>query len=183
MPYITAGTLAATALYQAINAGSRKRKAQKGLKELARTRPEYATLGEAEAMIKEGYSPEEKAAYMQQMQRSQNQAYNLAVQRNPNLTGAISAGINYTNVGALSDFASRDAALRRQRQQLYLQRRDTETERKIREKQMMEQQYGLAYQQSQADITNAIGQLGYGMATMYASTDGAGIFGNKKKPQ
>lgn len=179
MPYVTAGALVGTALYQALNAGSRKRKSAKGLRELAKTRPEYATLGEAEAMIKEGYSPEEKAAYQQQLQRSQNQAYNLAVQRNPNLTGAISAGLNYTNVGAMSDFASRDAALRRQRQQLYLQRRDTETERKIREKQMMEQQYGLAYQQAQADISNSIGQLGYGMATMYASTDGKGIF--KKK--
>jgi len=41
---------------------------------------------------------------------------------------------------------------------------------------MMEQQYGLAYQQAQADISNSIGQLGYGLATMYASTEGKGIF-------
>lgn len=183
MPYVTAGVLVGSALYNAISAGSRKRKAEKGLKALANKRPQYATLEEAEAMIKEGYSAEEKSAFQQQLQRSQNQAYNLAIQRNPNLAGAVGAGLNYANIGAMSDFASRDAALRRQRQQLYLQRRDTETERQIREKQMMEQQYGLAYQQAQADISNAIGQLGYGFSSMYASTEGAGLFGNTEKPK
>lgn len=183
MPYVTAGVLVGSALYNAISAGSRKRKAEKGLKALANKRPQYATLEEAEAMIKEGYGAEEKSAFQQQLQRSQNQAYNLAIQRNPNLAGAVGAGLNYANIGAMSDFASRDAALRRQRQQLYLQRRDTETERQIREKQMMEQQYGLAYQQAQADISNAIGQLGYGFSSMYASTEGAGLFGNTEKPK
>lgn len=181
MPYVTAGVLAGTAIYNAIEAGGRKRKAAKALKELARNKPQYATLQEAEGAIRQGYSPEERAAFQGQLARTQAQGYRLATQTNPNLASAVTAGMNYTNVGAMADFASRDAAMRRQRQQLYLQRRDMETERAIREKQMQEQQYGQAYSQANADISNAIGQLGYGFATMYASTDGQGIFGNKKK--
>lgn len=182
MAYATAAVLAGTALYNYFDSSSRKKKADKALKELQKRQPRYATLQDAEGAIRQGFSAEERNALMNQITRTQNQGYRLVTQTNPNLASAVTAGMNYTNVGALADFASRDAALRKQRQQLYLQRSDLETQRQIREKEMMEQQYGLASSQAGADMSNSIGQLGYGFATMYASTDGAGIFGwgNKK---
>lgn len=47
----------------------------------------------------EGYILKNDLLFQQQLQRSQNQAYNLATIKEPNfLAGFISAGINYTNV-------------------------------------------------------------------------------------
>ena len=172
MGWITAAAIAATAIYQAVDASNRKKKADRALKQLAKSKQQYATLQDAEAAIRQGFSPEQRASFQSQLARSQNEAYKRAVQSNPNLAGAVTAGLNYTNVGAMSDFASRDAELRRQRQQMYLQRNDMETERKIREKQMMEQQYGLAYQQASADITNAFGSGLTGLTTVYSSYQG-----------
>lgn len=181
MPYVTLGVMGASALYKAIDAQSRKKKAERGLKELAKFQPRYKTLEESEAAIRTGYSPEEKAAFQAQSARAKQAAYTRATQTNPNLAGAIQAGINYGDISAQQDFAARDAALRRQRQQQWLGRQDIQTGEDLRSKQMREQQFGLAYQQAAADTANALNQLGYGIATMYSGTGGKGIFPKKKR--
>lgn len=172
MPWITGALIGGTALYNILDASKRRKAAKKGLAELARQNYQYASLRDAEGAVREGFSKEERAAFMGQKAAAEAQNYQRAIQMNPNLGSAIQSGINYSSVGSLLDFASRDAAMRRQRQQQWLQRSDLETQRKLREKEMKEQQYGAAYSEASADISNAIGSLAAGAASMYGSYQG-----------
>lgn len=81
---------------------------------LSETAEQKASRLRANEMAQYGFSPEEKAAYQQQLSRSQNTGYQQSVARAPGLSQQILSGINYTNIGAQGDFASRDAALHRQ---------------------------------------------------------------------
>lgn len=64
-----------------------------------------------------GFSPEQKAAAEQGRSRVNNTRYNRAINlAGGNLAGAINAGVNYSNVGAVNEFAAKDAALQQQKQ-------------------------------------------------------------------
>lgn len=172
MPWVTAAIMGGTAIYNIVDASSRKRKAKRALDALSKQNYQFATMQDAEAAVRQGFSPEERAAFMGQKASAEAQNYQRAVQMNPNLASQITAGINYAGVGSLLDFASRDAAMRRQRQQMWLQRSDLETQRQLRQKEMQEQQYGAAYSEASADIQNAVGSLAAGAASMYGAYQG-----------
>jgi len=62
-----------------------------------------------------GYSPSEIANYNQRQAHLATQRYRMATaQAGSSLAGAIGAGINYGNINAAGNFASQDAALKRQ---------------------------------------------------------------------
>lgn len=83
------------------------------LAQYSETPEQKASRLRANEFAQAGFSPEEKAAYQQQLSRSQNTGYQEAVKRAPNMSQQILSGINYTNIGAQNDFASRDASLHR----------------------------------------------------------------------
>lgn len=57
----------------------------------------------------QGFTPAQTSAYQQQLARSENTGYQRTMNVAPGLAGAALAGINYTNTGAVGDFATRDA--------------------------------------------------------------------------
>lgn len=68
----------------------------------------------AEGMATQGYTPQEAAAFKQNLATSNNLSYRNAVNMaGGNLAGAIGRGIQANNLGALNQFASNDASLRR----------------------------------------------------------------------
>lgn len=183
MPYITGAVLAAGAIYGVIDASNRRKKAQKAIDALKKSQPKFRSAediqNEAERRITSGYSPSEVANFQQSLNRRSNAAYRLATDRNPNLSGAINAGINYGNIGARLQFAASDAQLRRQRQNDYVSRitgqSNAQTSADIMNKRDQEIAYGNAKNQANADIYNSLMMLGY------AGSTAAG--GRKQKPQ
>ncbi len=170
-----AGTLvlAASAIYGGIDAAERRKKAQNGIEKLKRFKPKYRSAediqNEAEARITTGYSPSERANFEQSMARRSNQARRIATDRNPNLSGAINAGINYGNIQGELGFAANDAALRRQRVSEMVGRitgqSNAQTGADITTKMQQEIAYGNAKNQANADIYNSLMQLGYAGAS------------------
>ena len=82
--------------------------------------PEYTETPEqkssrlrAEVMSRHGYTPEETSAFQQKLAQSNNTAFQKSIDRAPGLSQQILSGINYGNVNALNEFASRDANLHR----------------------------------------------------------------------
>jgi hypothetical protein len=173
MPYATAIMLAGTAIYSGIEANDRKQKAKKGIERLKKMQPKYRTAQdiqfEAENAIRSGYSPSERANFQQSMTRRANQARRTATDRNPNLSGAINAGINYGSIQGELGFAAQDAALRRQRVSEYVGRitgqSNAQTGADITSKMQQEIAYGNAKNQANADIYNSLMQLGYAGAS------------------
>jgi hypothetical protein len=176
MPYVTL----AVAAVGAISAYDKSQKAKKGIEKLKDWKPRYKTAEEvqreADATIREGFSPQETASFRQSLARRSNQAYQTAVQRNPNLASAVQAGINYGNIGALSDFAANDARLRRQRVQDYIGRASSQynqqTNADLTSKRMQEQAYGLAKSQAEANIYNSLTMAAYGASRLKKGTGG-----------
>jgi hypothetical protein len=170
MPYVTL----AVAAVGAISAYDKSQKAKKGIEKLKDWKPRYKTAEEvqreADATIREGFTPQETASFRQSLARRSNQAYQTAVQRNPNLASAVQAGINYGNIGALTDFAARDAQLRRQRVQDYIGRASSQynqqTNADLTSKRMQEQAYGLAKSQAEANIYNSLTMAAYGASRL-----------------
>lgn len=173
MPYITGAIIAGSAIYSAVDASQRRKKAQQGIDRLKKMQPQFrdaaSIQAEAEQKITTGYSPSEIAAFQQSLNRRSNQARRLATDRNPNLSGAIGAGINYGNIGANLQFAAQDASLKRQRQNDYISRitgqSNAQTQADIMSKRDQEIAYGNAKNQANADIYNSLMQLGYAGAS------------------
>jgi hypothetical protein len=182
MPYITAAVIAGTAIYGAVEANNRKKKAKAGIEKLKRMQPKYRPAeeiqAEAENAIQHGYSASERANFDQAMARRSNMARRIATDRNPNLAGAVNAGINYGNIQGQLGFAASDAALRRQRVENYVSRitgqSNNQTNADITSKMQQEIAYGNAKNQAQADIYNSIMQLGYAGASAAKAYNGAG---------
>jgi hypothetical protein len=82
--------------------------------EFKETPEQRASRMRAEGMAGSGYTPQETAAFNQKLSRAQNTGYTRAMDVAPSQAQAVLAGANYANVGAQSDFASRDAQLHRQ---------------------------------------------------------------------
>lgn len=112
---------AATTAANLIHSLSEQSQAKKGLASLKApkgyevTPEQQHSYDRAEKLAMNGYSPEEKAAFAQNMAQQSNAGYRRAMAfGGNNLAGAIQAGINYGNTGALTNFAAQDAALKRQ---------------------------------------------------------------------
>lgn len=150
----------------------------------------------AQQMAKSGYTPQEQASFENNMNRRSNTAYNKAiVYGGNNLAGAIQAGINYGNAGALADYAAKDAQLRRQNirysdqlgEQITAQK-NRDTAQQWQNYNMKAQAYGGAAKQGIQNIFGganmaAAGYLGNPDNTVSDSrTPGTGISVNKMTP-
>lgn len=188
MPYVTAAVIAGTAIYGAIESQDRKQQAKAGINRLKKLNPQYKTAleiqTEAESAVQEGYSPSEVAAFRQGLARQNRASYRAATQSNPNLASQVQAGINYGNVNAQSEFAARDAALRRDRIREYANRitgqSNAQTSADIQNKYNQEMAYGQAKSQANADFYNSLTQLGYAATLVPYGSGGGG--GNKVAP-
>lgn len=162
------------------------RKASKALNDLAKQpEPEYRSAvdiyNEADANTKSGYSPEEKAAFMGNLNRARTASQRIASDRNPNLAGVINAGINYGNIGALNQFASDDASLRRQKiSQLasgITAQSNANTSNAINLKRQKEAAYGEAYKAGVGNVMNIFDAMNRDAATLTSIVAGGGLTG------
>lgn len=172
MAWITAGIAAGNAIYGIINASKRRRESKKGLEALAKENPTYATMADAQAAVRKGFTEEQNALFRQQMASSTQQQYQQALQRNPNLASSMMSGLSGMQYQSLLQRGAQEADLLRTKQRDWLGRQDLETERRLRSKAQQEQQYGAAYSEASADIANTLGSLGYTAATMYGAYQG-----------
>lgn len=169
MPYATI----ALAAYGIGSSIYKEQQAKKAIQRLKKVKPAFRTAediqSEAETKITSGYTPEEKADFFASMTRANNASYRRATDTNPNLAPQIQAGINYGNVGAISNFAARDAQLRRQRIQDYISltrgQSNTQTQADLASKREQEIAYGNAKNQANAELYNSIAMAGYGITT------------------
>jgi len=182
MPYLVTGAiLGGTALFKGISAAIRRSKAKRGLQALAKTpqaqyRSPIDIQREAQANIKTGYTPEERAQIMSAKAREENRSYQRAVQMNPNLAGAITAGISDVGEAGYAKIAADDARLKMMRQRelagAITQQSNLNVQNQIMNRRMQEQQYGLAFQQASADIENAFSGAASGFLSMYGAFQG-----------
>ncbi len=115
---IAALVMAAAAGTKAVMGATQASAAKKNLKELGKVaRPEYETgesiYDRADARAT-GLTPEERARALQGFSQLNNTRFKLGTQRNPTLTGAVQAGINYGSPTQTLGLAAQDAQVRRQ---------------------------------------------------------------------
>lgn len=100
--------------------------AQKALKQLnAQKSPNYTVgaelqnaYGRAEGIANQGFTPGEAAGYQNKINQGNATSYSRAVgSAGGNLSNVISAGINSQDISSASDYATKDAGLRRQNMQ------------------------------------------------------------------
>lgn len=98
------------------------RKASKELERLAKiAQPTYTpttqmreSFSRAQTMAQRGFTPEEEAAFRQNLSTASNTAFQRGIDMaGGNMARALSVGIGTTNAAAISDFAARDAAMKR----------------------------------------------------------------------
>jgi hypothetical protein len=129
----------------------------------ATPRPKYKTgaeiSSEAESMA-HGLTPQEMAAAQHHLDRLNNTRYDLATKRNPTLSGAAQAGVNYGSIQGQLGLAAQDAAIRRQNVQQMIgllgSQYNRQTAADLAHRQQLEQQYGAA---GQAGIKNIFSAL------------------------
>lgn len=137
-------------------------KSKKALNRLANWKPEFRSgesiLQEATAKTPYGYSAQETAAFNNSLARTNNMRYRLASQSNPNMASNINAGIQYSSLGALNEFARNDASLKQQKigqlTNMIRSQDNMNVSNQINQKSQMEQAYGEAYK---AGLSNVVG--------------------------
>lgn len=157
----------------------RQGKANKMLKQMEGKMPQYRTVEDiqrqAKAMTPGGFEPEQMAQARQDIARQAAGGYRMATQSNPNLAGAVQAGINYGTISNLTDLAAKDAAMRRQRIESTAQMLTGADVRKTGEERQMflekSRTLGDAISQAQQQRADAFQALIYGGAQM-AGTPG-----------
>lgn len=150
---------AATSLANGINGFVQQQDARKGLNSLVKpqgynvTQEQNASYTNAQHNAMNGYSPQERAAYLSSLAQRNNAGYSKAMKFGGNgLAGAIQAGVNYGNASALNNFASQDAGLRRSNIRYADSRGDVISQQKNRQTQLENNNYN----QKQAAFGNAI---------------------------
>lgn len=105
-----AGLQALTGGIRAITAGNALSDLHKQPFPLQSETPEQTQL-RIEAMNRRnsGFTPEQKNAWEQKLNRSENTGYQRTMNVAPTQAAAVLAGNNYTNAGAINDFAAKDA--------------------------------------------------------------------------
>ncbi len=129
----------------------------------------------ANKMAEMGYTPEEIAAFHNNLSQSNNTVYQNAIQQGGgNLAGAINAGIQSQNIGALNNFAGQDAALKRSNMQYansfapqFQNIQDENTRTALQQRMMREQALGGA---ANAGLTNLTGALNLYQASQAGNT-------------
>lgn len=149
-----------------------KHKSDQALNELARNKPagydvtpeQQSAYDRAQGLANSGYTQDEKSSFMQNLARQNNASYSRSFAQGGNtLAGAIRAGINYGNVGALNTFAAQDAQLHRsniryadQMGQGITNQRNMNTRQNLAEYMQKQQAYGQASKQGSQNMFNAV---------------------------
>lgn len=151
---------------------SQTRKANKALAELAKQKfPEYTddprflnAYNRAEAMTRYGYTPEERAAFEQQMGRARTDAFVQATDMSGgNMGQAIQNVLQANQLDSINKFAASDASLRRENiryadtlAEALQRQRNLQTQSAIARRQALEQMYGQA---KSSGLSNTYGAL------------------------
>lgn len=125
------------------------------------------SYGRAESMSKYGFSPEETAAFNQNLARSQSTQFQNAKDiGGGQLSGAINSLDNANNIGAINNFAAKGTGLQLEKIQHadelagQIQNiKDRKVEDARNRRTMLEQQYGGAIKQQQENISQGIGSI------------------------
>ena len=152
---------AGISIYGAVDAKSKEKKAKSELDAWNKSHPQdFRTAKEiqqeAELSTPSGFSPAEKAAFQQNMTRRSNASRRMATDRNPNLSGAVNAAINYGNIQGLVNFSAQDAQLRRQMIAQKTGLIQGQSNAQTRYNQQVAGQYGQAIQQQAENFTNSL---------------------------
>lgn len=168
----------------AINSSQEKNKAKRHLNAWEKSHAQDFKTGqqiylEAEQSTPYGYTPAETANFQQGMARRSNQARRVATDRNPNLSGAVNAAINYGNIQGLLGFASQDAQLKRNliSEKVGLIRGQSNAQTQFN--QNVSAQYGQAIQQQKENLTNSLYNVANSAAAYGYYSGGTGGGGNK----
>lgn len=173
-PLIIAGAIAgAGAIAKGVGGIIQTHKANKALKEINKTPyPEYGISPElrnayarAEANTKYGFSPEEAAAFQQQLTRSQTGQFSAAKDMGGS-PQAINAVLQANQTGAINQFAGQGAEIKRQNIQTANQlagqlqsQYNLIDQSKIQRRQILEEAYGSAKKQGQENTWGAVNDL------------------------
>lgn len=170
------GISAAAQLYQIGNSIAEKNKAKKALAELnSQPMPEFGISPElrnayarAEGNAGFGFSGEEKAAFSQDLSRTQNTRLQAAKDvGGGQIAGVINAMDNSDSISAINQLAAQGARLKQEKIQYAdqiagrlqdIKRMNDEV--RIQRRFQLENAYGNAMRQQQTNINNAIGGLG-----------------------
>lgn len=175
MPIIGASIAAGMQGIQMIQSGVKQRKARLGLEELQKTpfpeitvSPEMqGAYSQAQAISKYGFSPEETAAFNQNLARSQGTAFQSAVDMSGGqLAGAIGGGLQTQKIGAINQFAAEGAGLKLKKiqyagdiaGQIQAIKQAGEAQ-KIQYRLALETAYGTAQKQQAENVSQGFGNL------------------------
>ena len=157
----------------------RTQKANKLIKKLERQgMPQYRTVQdiqrEAQATVKSGFTPEETAQARGDIARQAAAGYRLGTQTNPNLAGAVQAGINYGTIGQYGQLAAQSARMREQKiQSLASMLTQADVRRAGEERQLYMEAMrgaGLAKQQAAQQRIETIQSGIYGLSQLESKT-------------
>ncbi len=176
--------MAVASIYQIIYGLKQRKEAKEGLKKLGER--DYMSAEDINQRAKgaaEGYTPAERLAFFQNLVRNNNAQYSRAMAYRPDMAGTILSGINYGNIGALNQYASNDAALRRQdeqRQANLIQQQDARHQATFLQKQ---QALGALGQAAQQNIIGGISNEESDIKDVFSMIYGGGMQGSGGKRQ
>lgn len=178
---------------QGILGASQYAKSQKALKDLeGQPVPEYSqgpeltqAYQQAQAMSQRGYMSEEKAAFQQQLARTQTgQSRSALDMTGGQMGGAINSVLQANQTGAINQFAADDAGLRRENirhagglAQAVQQQQNLQQQNKIQRRNMLESAYGQSSATGQENIVNAFTGAASTAMSMYGGRQGSGVPG------
>lgn len=127
-----------------------------------------AAHARAQKMAEMGFTPQETAAFHNNLATSNNTAFANATQASGGqLSGAINAGLQSQNIGALNQFAGQDAALKRENMRhadsfasQFQNIQDENTRTALQQRMMREQALGGAVNSGLTNLTGAINLAG-----------------------
>jgi hypothetical protein len=141
----------------------------------------------AEQNAQTGFSPQERAAFVQKLAQQQSAAYRKATDMSGgSLASALNKGIQAQNIGAQTDFATNDATLKRRNityadslaramQSQHNMQTQAENHRRLLE----EQYLGTAGSQGMTNMANAVGGAG---SLLFAQNAWDKYYGNSSNP-
>jgi hypothetical protein len=198
MPLIIGSAVAVgSQLYQIGQSAHEKNQAKKALKELnSQPMPEFGIAPElgnayarAEGNARFGFSGEEKAAFSQDLSRTQNTRLQAAKDvGGGQIAGVINAMDNSDSIGAINQLAAQGARLKQEKIQYAdqiagrlqdIKRMNDEV--RIQRRLQLENAYGNAIRQQQTNINNAIGGLGaLGMQAAFIGWTGTPLYSGSR---
>lgn len=175
MSYVSVGIAGAGLLTKGITSLVQANRAKKSLAQLNKTPyPEYqispelqSSYSRAQSMANQGYTAQETAAFNQNLSRNQATQFRTAIdQSGGNLARAINAGLQANNIGAINQFASSDAQIRRQNirnaddlARALQSQKNLSVSSALQRRNQLEQAYGSALAQQRENLAGTLGDV------------------------